>query len=195
VGPARQATSASSSSDRISRRRPSLQAGYSPLQFPLLPTYFGSPLRLYNPLILLSISPLLPRRIAPPGRQNLSSESRTAATVRAQFRHNQVTPPPTFSTPLILLTMRTSLTPPLNFFRSDSTTPTPPEAHLRPPRLQPPLPLTSGSNRRSRSSSRAPLVELFPVVSSPSLRSRRNAAGARHLHASPANLAGNLASL
>jgi hypothetical protein len=60
------------------------------------------------------------------------------------------------------------------------------EAPCRPVRLQPPLPLTSGSNRRSRSSSRAPLVELFPVVASSSLRSRRNTAGASHLHASPA---------
>jgi hypothetical protein len=88
---------------------------------------------------------------------------------------------------------RTILTLIFRSIPQQTAKPTPPEEHLRPPRLQPPPPLTFGRNRRSRSSSRASPVDLCPVVASPSLRSRRNAAGARHLHASPANLIGNLA--
>jgi hypothetical protein len=59
------------------------------------------------------------------------------------------------------------------------------EAPRRPAHLQPPLPLTSGSNRRSRPSPRAPLVELIPVVSLPSSGSHRSLAGAHDLAASP----------
>jgi hypothetical protein len=59
------------------------------------------------------------------------------------------------------------------------------EAPCRSARLQPPLPLTSGSNRRSRPSHRAPLIEQIPVIPSPSSGSHRSLAGAHDLAASP----------
>jgi hypothetical protein len=69
------------------------------------------------------------------------------------------------------------------------------KAHCHPADLQPPLPLTSGSNQHRRSNKRDPLVELSAVVTSSSSKHRQNTTEAHHLHASPVNLDGTLATM
>jgi hypothetical protein len=69
----------SSSSSRKTRRRPSPLPPLLLLYSSLFPTYFGSPLRLFNPRNPLCISPLLPPSETPPGRRISSPESAIAA--------------------------------------------------------------------------------------------------------------------
>jgi hypothetical protein len=163
----------------------------TPLFIPLYCLSNSSPCpRLQIALDLLSISPLVSLLHAARLPQNSSPESRTAATVRAQFRHNQVTPSPTFSTPLILLTMRTSLTPSLICSCSDSTRTSSTEAHRRPAHLQSTPSSYSASNRRRRPSFRARRVSLINVVASPPSRTRWKLAGARRPAATSPEIAG-----
>jgi hypothetical protein len=140
---------------------------------------------LIKPQTPLSFPLPFPRTKTPPGRRISSSEPAAPTSISARFRPIWWALTPSSPPNLLLLTLHFSLIGSLIIFCSRSMRSTNGQSSLPPARLQPPLPLTSGSNWRSWPSPRAPLVELIPVVASPSSGSHRSLTEAHDLATSP----------